>query len=136
MTDRQAMSEDIEFRTPTGALANAPLSSAVRVGDLIYVSGQVGIDEDGRVVPGGVAEQTRASLVSLRSILATFGASLADVIQTRVFLAGFEAYDDYNRVYREFFSAPFPARSTVGTSELALGAAVEIEAVAYRSTCA
>lgn len=132
MTDRQATSSDIEFRAPTGALAKAPLSSAVRVGGLILVSGQVGIDERGAVVSGGVAEQTRASLVSLQGILGTFGASLADVIQTRVFLTDFEAYDEYNRVYREFFSEPFPARSTVGTPELALGTAIEIEAIAYR----
>jgi 2-iminobutanoate/2-iminopropanoate deaminase len=60
------------------------------------------------------------------------GASMADVVQTRVFLTDFTGYDDYNQVYREYFSAPFPTRSTVGAPQLALRAEIEIEAVAIR----
>lgn len=121
-----------EFVPPAGFLAKAPLSSAVRLGDLVLISGQVGIDEQGRVVPG-IGEQTRGCLESIASILQGLGGSLRDVVQTRVFLTNFAEYEDYNRVYRDFFSDPFPTRSTVGTPMLALGAEIEIEAIAILS---
>lgn len=126
----QPSGEEWEHRAPGGFLAKAPISSAIRAGDTIYLSGQIGIDDTGALVPGGVGGQTRACLEAIRDILASYGASLADVVQTRVFLTDFAGYADYNRVYQEFFSAPFPTRSTVGTPALALGAGIEIEAVA------
>ena len=121
-----------DVRPPTGFLAGAALSNAVGVGELIFVSGQIGIDEAGTVVPGGVGGQTRAALENIENVLESLDATLADVVQTRVFLVDFSGYDDYNRVYREFFAAPFPTRSTVGTPQLALGAQIEIEAIAIR----
>lgn len=128
--DPRISDEEWEYRAPEGFLARAPISSAIRVGDVIYLSGQIGIDDTGAVVPGGIGAQTRACLESIRDILASYGAGLSDVVQTRIFLTDFSGYADYNRVYQEFFSAPFPTRSTVGTPGLALGAEIEIEAVA------
>ena len=128
------MSGDREFVAASGALASAPISAAVRIGDTIIVSGQLGIDESGALVPGGVGGQTRAILQAIKDILEGLGASMADVVQTRVFITDFATYADYNAVYREFFSEPFPTRATLGTSELALGAGIEIEAVAIRRT--
>lgn len=125
------MSADREFVAATGVLAQAPFSAAVRVGDTIIVSGQIGLDESGSLVPG-VGDQTRAALQATKDILEGLGASMADVVQTRVFLTDFATYADYNEAYREFFTPPYPARATLGTSELALGAGVEIEAVAIR----
>jgi 2-iminobutanoate/2-iminopropanoate deaminase len=129
-TDRMLAGAEWEVQAPSGFLAAAPLSNAVRVGDLIFISGQIGIGDAGTVVPGGVGEQTRACLQGIQRILESMGASAADVVQTRVFLTDFTGYDAYNRVYREYFSSPFPTRSTVGVSQLALGAEIEIEAVA------
>ena len=126
------MSADREFVPATGVLAAAPYSAAIRVGDTIIVSGQIGIDESGSLVPGGVGGQTRACLQSIRNILEGLDASLADVVQTRVFLTDSATYADYNEAYREFFTEPYPTRATLGTSELALGAGIEIEAVAIR----
>ena len=127
------MSGDREFVAATGVLASAPFSAAVRIGDTIIISGQVGLDESGSLVPG-VGDQTRAALRAIRDILEGLGASMADVVQVRVFLTDFATYADYNEAYREFFSEPFPTRATLGTSELALGAGIEIEAVAVRRT--
>jgi len=127
------MSGDREFVAATGVLASAPFSAAVRIGDTIIISGQVGLDESGSLVPG-VGDQTRAALRAIRDILEGLGASMADVVQVRVFLTDFATYADYNEAYREFFSEPFPTRATLGTSELALGAGIEIEAVAIRRT--
>ncbi|MGE0774196.1 MAG: RidA family protein [Sphingomonadaceae bacterium] len=128
--DSRTPGEAWQYGAPKGFLANAPISSSIRAENTIYVSGQIGIDEKGAVVPGGVGGQTRACLESIRDLLATHGASMADVVQTRIFLTDFAGYADYNRVYQEFFSAPFPTRSTIGTPGLALGAEIEIEAVA------
>jgi 2-iminobutanoate/2-iminopropanoate deaminase len=125
------MSGDREFVKATGVLAAAPFSAAIRAGDTIFVSGQVGLDADGKVVPG-VGDQTRAALQAVKDILEGLGASMADVVQVRVFITDFATYAEYNDAYREFFSEPFPTRATLGTSELALGAEIEIEAVAIR----
>lgn len=130
--DQANSGEHLEYRAPGGFLAKAPISNAVRVGDLIFVSGQIGIDDMGAVVPGGIGAQTRTCLENIRDILASFGAEMLDVVQTRIYLTDFAGYADYNRVYQEFFSAPFPARATVGTPGLALGAEIEIEAIAIR----
>lgn len=124
--------DEREYREPTGILAKVPMSNAVRVGDMIFVSGQIGIDEAGALVAGGVGAQTRVCLESIKSLLASMGASMADVVQTRVYLTDFSGYADYNLVYQEYFSTPFPARATVGTPKLALGAEIEIEAIAVR----
>lgn len=118
------------FQPPTGVLAQAPYSSAIRVGDAVFVSGQIGIDDSGALVSGGVGGQTRACLAAIQRILADMGAALTDVVQTRVFLTDFSAYDAYNQAYREYFREPFPTRSTIGTPQLALGAEIEIEAIA------
>jgi len=127
------VSGDREFVAATGVLASAPFSAAVRIGDTIIISGQVGLDESGSLVPG-VGGQTRAALQTIKDILEGLGASMADVVQVRVFITDFATYADYNEAYREFFSEPFPTRATLGTSELALGAGIEIEAVAVRRT--
>jgi len=129
-TDTTVPDEEWEYTASQGFLAKAPISSAIRVGDLIFLSGQIGIDDTGAVVPGGVGGQTRACLENIRDILAGYGAGMADVVQTRIFLTDFTGYADYNRVYQEFFAAPFPTRSTIGAPELALGAQIEIEAIA------
>lgn len=121
-----------EFKAPTGFLAKAPLSNAIRVGDMIFVSGQIGIDDSGAVVAGGIGEQTRACLQGIKNVLESMGANMRDVVQTRIYLTDFSGYADYNRVYQEFFSPPFPTRATVGTPQLALGAEIEIEAIAIR----
>lgn len=128
--DPQISGKEFEYRAPDGFLTNAPISSALRVGDTIFLSGQIGIDEKGAVVPGGIGGQTRACLEKIGDILATYGASMSDVVQTRIFLTDLAGYADFNLVYQEFFSAPFPTRSTIGTPGLALGAGVEVEAVA------
>lgn len=121
-----------EFKAPTGFLAKAPLSNAIRVGDMIFMSGQIGIDDSGAVVAGGIGEQTRACLQGIKNVLESMGANMSDVVQTRIYLTDFSGYADYNRVYQEFFSPPFPTRATVGTPQLALGAEIEIEAIAIR----
>lgn len=118
------------IRVP-GSLEGLPFSSAVRVGDMLYLSGQVGTRPGtNELVEGGVDAETRQTLENIKTVLAYAGSSLDDVAKCTVFLADIADYQAMNAVYREFFVEDPPARSTVAGSGLALGARVEIECLA------
>jgi 2-iminobutanoate/2-iminopropanoate deaminase len=107
----------------------APYSPAVVSGDHVFTAGQVGFDLGGEVVEGGVGAQTRRALENLRACLEAAGSDLGHVVKVNAFLADLGEFDAYNEAYREFFSEPYPARTTVGAS-LPGRLRVEIEAVA------
>ena len=108
----------------------APLTPAIKVGNTIYVSGQVPVDEHGKIVGDDVAAQTAQVLRNLERVLAEAGATPADVVKTLVILTDVKRdFAAMNTVYREFFPQPLPARSTIG-AQLAIEILVEIEAVA------
>ncbi|MBM4363622.1 MAG: RidA family protein [Deltaproteobacteria bacterium] len=108
-----------------------PYSQAVRVGDLLFTSGQIGLPPtDARLVEGGASAEARQVLENLRAILAAAGASLADVVKTTVYVTDLRDFAEVNRVYATFFPGDAPARSTVQVAALPLGARVEIEAIA------
>ncbi len=112
--------------------AIGPYSQAVRIGQLVYTAGQIGLDPaTGALVPGGVEAETRQALTNLKHVLEAAGASLATVVKTTVFLRDINDFAKMNAVYAEFFTEGFPARSAVQAAALPKGAAVEIEAVAY-----
>jgi len=103
----------------------------VRVGDLMFVGGHTSIDTQGRLVgPGDIRGQTRHVLTTIETILALAGLGLDDVVKTTVMLTDWRHYDAYNEVYRAFFTAPYPARSTISGSLGMPGALIEIEAIA------
>jgi len=117
-----------------GAVAGLPFSPAVRVGDVIYLSGQIGNRIGTReLVPGGIAAETRQTLENIGTVLQSAGSSLDRVFKCTVFLADIGDYAAMNEVYAGFFPKDPPARSTVAGSGLALGARVEIECMAVRS---
>ena len=122
-----------EFLNSPQALArDRPFSEAVRAGDWLILAGRVGEDEaTGKVVPGGIVPESRQALRQIKAVLERNGATLADVVKCTVFLADIAEWGDFNNVYREFFTKPFPARSALGASGLALGARVEVECMAY-----
>jgi 2-iminobutanoate/2-iminopropanoate deaminase len=103
----------------------------VRVGDLMFIGGHTSIDAQGHLVgPGDIRTQTRHVLSTLETILALAGLGLDDVVKTTVMLTDWRHYSAYNEVYRAFFTAPYPARSTVSGSLGTPGALIEIEAIA------
>ena len=108
-----------------------PYSPVVRAGDLLFVSGQVGLDQ-GQIVSGGVADETRRALENIRTVLESEGASLSDVVKTTVFLRHMRDFKLMNEVYAEVMGDTRPARSTVAVVELPAVALVEIEAVAFK----
>ena len=121
----------VEFLTPYGA-PTRPFAPAVRVGDLLFLSGQIGTDASagGSLVPGGIGPETRRTLENIRDVLQRTGSSMDRVVKCTVMLADMREWDAMNVVYAEFFPTNKPARSALGASGLALGARVEIECIA------
>ncbi|HET9384775.1 MAG TPA: RidA family protein [Gemmatimonadales bacterium] len=118
-----------------GSLPGLPFSSAVQVGNVIYLSGQVGVLPGTRqLVDTGVTKQTQQTLENIKAVLTHAGSSMERVFKCTVFLANMRDYDDMNRAYAVFFPKDPPARSTVAGSGLALGAKVEIECLALAGT--
>ena len=108
-----------------------PYSKAIKVGNLVYTSGQIPVNPaTGSFVEGGIKEQARQSLTNVKAILEEAGLTMANVIKTTVFMADMNDFADMNAVYAEFFAEPYPARSAVAVKTLPKGALVEIEVVA------
>jgi 2-iminobutanoate/2-iminopropanoate deaminase len=106
-----------------------PLSDAVRFGDLLFVSGMVGMDAAGKVVVGGIAAETRQTFRNIAAVLAAGGGSLSDVIKVNVILTRAEDFADFNAAYREIFPTDPPARVSM-VAGLTIDARVEIDVVA------
>nr|WP_298717902.1 Rid family detoxifying hydrolase [uncultured Steroidobacter sp.] len=125
--------EKAQFLNSQRALElDRPFSEAVRAGDFLYLSGQIGDDPvTARLPPGGIEPESRQVLVNVKRVLEANGASLSDVVKCTVFLADIAEWATFNNVYREFFKKPFPARSALGASGLAMNARVELECIAY-----
>lgn len=120
---------EVEF-FPLPAGMRLPFSEAVRVGSLLYLSGQMGTDASGRLVAGGIEAETRQVLANVRAVLERHGSSMQRVVKCLVMLADMKEWPAMNAVYLEHFSPPLPARSAFGASGLALGGRIELECIA------
>ena len=121
----------VVIHTDTAPKAIGPYSQAIRLGGLVYTAGQGPIDPaTGKLIEGGVAEQTRQTLNNIKAILEAAGTSMQRVVKTTVFMTDLGQFAVMNAVYAEFFPSDPPARSTVQVAALPLGISVEIEAVA------
>ncbi len=121
--------------TQKAPAAIGPYSQAIDSGcGLVFVSGQLPIDPATGAFPeGGVAQQTRQSILNAQAILKEAGLELSNVVKTTVFLADMGDFGAMNEVYGQFFTQPFPARSAVAVKTLPKGALVEIECIASRN---
>ena len=122
---------DVEYlQSPGTEDMNLPFSTAVRVGNTLYLSGSIGLVPGTReLAEGGIQGETRQTMDNIKDTLETFGSSMDDVVKCTVFLADMAEWGAMNEVYRTYFSKP-PARSALGASGLALDARVEIECIA------
>ena len=120
--------------TPSAPAVAGPYSPAVRAGDWVFVSGQVGLDPTtGALVDGDTVAQARQALANVTAVLRDCGVTWGDVAKVTIFLAGsLEDFAAVNAAYTEVVGAHRPARSTVAVAALPLGAAIEIEAIAHR----
>lgn len=120
------------FQPEGMAKPKPPYSPAVVSGDTVWTAGQLANGPDGSLVAGGIAEQARQALENVRMCLEAAGCTLDDVVKVNTYLADLADMAGYNEVYREVFTEPYPARTSVGVA-LPPGALIEIEAVARRS---
>lgn len=113
--------------------AVGPYSQAIATDDLVFCSGQVGLDPaTGELVSGGVEAEAERVIRNLEAVLDAAGCTLADVVKTTCFLADINDFAAFNAVYAPLWPAPPPARSTFGVAALPRGARVEVEAIAVR----
>jgi 2-iminobutanoate/2-iminopropanoate deaminase len=119
---------------PVAGNSSLPFSSAVRVGDMLYLSGQIGTDSTGKLVAGGIGPETRQTMKNIRAVIERNGSSLDRVVRCLVLLADMGEWGAMNQVYVTHFPRDLPARSAMGASGLALGARVEIECLALIQT--
>ena len=111
-----------------------PFSEAVRVGNTLYLSGQIGIVPGSlKLVPGGIAAEARQTMQNIKTSLEANGYGMGDLVKCTAMLADMSEWGAFNDVYKTFFSGHFPARSAFGANGLALGAKVEVECVAVKA---
>ena len=120
---------DIEYY-PFPVKTSLPFSAAVRVGNMLYLSGQMGTNDKTQIVPGGIEAETWQTLANMKAILERHGSSLAHVVKCTVMMADMSEWPAMNAVYVQHFPLHLPARSAFGASGLALGGRVEIECIA------
>ncbi|MDP2945049.1 MAG: RidA family protein [Atribacterota bacterium] len=112
--------------------AIGPYSPALKVGNLIFASGQLPIDpKTGEMIEGNIEAKTRIVLENLKAVLATYSIGLENVVKTTIFLKDMNNFSRVNKVYGEYFKENFPARSCVEVSRLPKDAEIEIEAIAF-----
>ncbi|HID34752.1 MAG TPA: RidA family protein [Anaerolineae bacterium] len=119
------------IHTDNAPAAVGPYSQAVRVGNLVYTAGQIGIDPATGKLKEGLEAQTHQVMANVQAVLEAAGTSLDAVVKITIFLADMEDFAQVNAIYGAFFADAPPARSTVAVAGLPLGARVEIEVVAW-----
>ena len=120
------------LKTAAAPAAVGPYSQAVRAGDLLFISGQLGLDPaTKKMVEGGIDKQAERCLMSIAAIVEAAGGAMERIVKTTVLLQSMDDFAALNEVYARFFGADPPARATYQVAKLPLGALVEIEAIAY-----
>jgi 2-iminobutanoate/2-iminopropanoate deaminase len=100
-------------KSPATPVSPLPFSPSVVYGDLIFVSGQASVDSAGKIIPGTFEEEFRRSMENLKQILHDAGSDLTHVLQTRNYVDKAEDFPEYQKLYKEYFSEPYPARTTI-----------------------
>ena len=123
----------LPITTPAAPQAIGPYSQAIKWGDLVFCSGQIGLDPaTGQLVPGGTEAEAEQVLRNLGAVLEAAGLSLGAVVRTTIYLVDLADFAKVNEIYGRHLQAPYPARATVGVASLPRGARVEIDAIAVR----
>jgi len=117
------------FASPNVYKAIGPYSPAVKLGDFVYVSGQLPLDVEGNLVAGDIQEQAYQVLKNMEAVLAEMNLEMRHIVKTTVFLTDLADFQAINEIYATYFSDPYPARSTVQVAALPKGARIEIEAI-------
>lgn len=116
--------------TTAAPAAIGPYSQAIKIGNLLFISGQIPVNPATGSIPEGIKAQTMQSISNIKAILSQAGLSIDNVVKTTVFLADMSLFGDMNEVYGKEFTDPYPARSAVAVKELPKQVLVEIETIA------
>lgn len=117
---------------PEGAVVVGPYSPAIEAGGFVYISGQIPITSEGKIVEGDIKAQAKQCFKNLSAILNAANLNSDDIVKATVYLTDIKDFAAVNEVYGEFFKAPYPARTAIAICALPLGANVEIEVIAKR----
>jgi 2-iminobutanoate/2-iminopropanoate deaminase len=118
------------IQTADAPAAIGPYSQAVQFGDLVFLSGQIGLDPaSGTLVAGGVLAEAEQVMRNLSAVASAAGTSLAHAVRTTIYLVDLADFAAVNEIYERFLESPYPARATVGVAALPRGARVEIDAI-------
>ncbi|MEH6567875.1 MAG: RidA family protein [Halioglobus sp.] len=130
LASNSAMAENPRMY-PSAKHPEYPFSEAVAYNEVLYLSGEIGADKSGQLVPGGIGPETKQVMNNIKATLARHQLDMSDIIKCTVFLADIAQWPTFNRVYAGYFNkGKYPARSALAASGLALGAAVEVECLA------
>lgn len=121
-----------KIETTSAPTPIAPYEQGVDAESVVFVSGQLGLDPQTGEMANDVGSETRQVLENLRAVVEAAGLAMSNVVKTTIFMTDFDDYPAMNKVYEEFFSPPYPARSTVRVAGLLADARLEIEAIAVR----
>jgi 2-iminobutanoate/2-iminopropanoate deaminase len=133
MKTRESRTLKTSISTTKAPGAIGPYSQAVRIGDMLFASGQLGLHPETGAFGQTVEEQTAQALDNVRAILEEAGLDFANVVKTTIFLKDMNDFPKVNDIYRTYFSEPYPARSTVEVARLPKDGLVEIEVIAVKN---
>jgi 2-iminobutanoate/2-iminopropanoate deaminase len=109
-----------------------PFSDGILAGNTLYVAGQEGTDDQGKLVAGGITGETKTALDNIQKVIKAAGFDLKDIVSVNVYLADIKEFGDMNKVYREFMPDPKPARATIQAAGLVNDARIEVSAIAVK----
>ncbi|OGZ22530.1 MAG: reactive intermediate/imine deaminase [Candidatus Nealsonbacteria bacterium RIFCSPLOWO2_01_FULL_41_9] len=121
-----------KIETLNAPKATGPFSQAIEKGGMIFISGQVYLTSEGKLLEGTIEEQAHQAMKNLQAILKESGVSFEDVVKTTIYVTDMSLYGRINEVYGSYMTEPYPARETVCVKELPLGARLEISMVAVK----
>lgn len=119
-----------QVKTDKAPQAIGPYSQGIRTGSLIFTSGQIPVDPASGTIAEGIERQTRRAIENVKAVLEAAGASLSDVVKTIVYIKDMNDFAQINKIYSEYFTEPYPARSCVEVARLPKDVLIEIEAIA------
>jgi reactive intermediate/imine deaminase len=131
-TSGQVIAAQVEyFSSQRNIDNNYPFSNAVRVGDLLFLSGELGtLPNSSKLIAGGIKNETKQTMDNIKASLAKHNLTMNDIVKCTAMLADIEEWPIFNEVYKEYFPKHFPARSAFGTNGLGLNARIELECIA------
>lgn len=133
LTVTNVQADEVTFLNPQASSNSLPFSDAVKIGNQLILSGKIGIDpKTGKLAAGGFADEVKQTLANIKASLNLYNYQMSDVVKCTVILTDIKKFSEFNQIYKQHFSSPFPTRTTYAAAALALNAQIEIECMAAK----